>query len=35
MRNGTVVLWTEGDQVFGLMSPLEGPEMIQVAESVR
>jgi len=34
-REGTIVLWTEGDRVFGLTSPLGGPELIQVAESVR
>ena len=35
MRDGTLILWTEGDRVQGLMSGLGGPELIQVAESVR
>ena len=35
IRDGTVLLWTEGDRVFALMSVLGGPALIQVAESMR
>jgi len=35
IREGTVILWSEGDRVFGVMSGLSGPDLIQVAESVR
>ena len=35
MRDGTIVLWTAGDRVFAVMSPLGGPELVQVADSVR
>jgi hypothetical protein len=34
-RDGTLILWTEGERVQGLMSGLGGPELIQVAESMR
>ncbi len=34
-REGTVLLWSEGERVFGLMSNLGGPDLLQVAESVR
>jgi hypothetical protein len=34
-REGTVLLWAEPDRVFGLASGLGGPDLIQVAESVR
>jgi len=34
-RAGSVVLWTEGDRVFALEGTLGGPDMMQVAESVR
>jgi len=32
---GTIVMWTEGERVFGLTSNLGGPELMQVAESVQ
>ncbi|MEO5619019.1 MAG: hypothetical protein ABIS67_14720 [Candidatus Eisenbacteria bacterium] len=34
-RDGTVVLWTEGDQVFGLMSNIAPEDVLQMAESVQ
>lgn len=34
-RDGTVVLWTEGDQVFGLMSNISPEDVLQMAESVQ
>jgi hypothetical protein len=33
-REGTAVLWTEGDRVFGLQSNLGAPDVMQMAESV-
>ena len=34
-RDGTVVLWSEGDRVFALMGDLRDIAMMQIAESVR
>ena len=34
-REGTIVMWTEGDWVFGVMSDLSPPDVVQMAESVR
>jgi hypothetical protein len=34
-RAGTVVMWTEGDQVFGLMTNLGPPDAMLMVESVR
>lgn len=34
-RRGTVVLWTENDRVFGLMSNLSSEDALQMAESVQ
>ena len=34
-RDGTVVLWTEGDQVFGMMGNMSPQEVLMMAESVR
>jgi hypothetical protein len=34
-REGTVVLWTENDRVFGLVGNLMPDDVLQMAESVR
>lgn len=34
-RDGTVVMWTEGDRVFAIAGDVNGPEVLQMAESVR
>jgi hypothetical protein len=34
-RDGTIVLWTDGDRVFGLMTSLGAPDAVQMAESVQ
>ncbi len=34
-RDGTIVLWTDGDRVFGLQTDLRAPIAMQIAESVR
>jgi len=34
-RDGTIVMWTEGERVFGLTGNLSGPDLMQVAESVQ
>lgn len=34
-REGTIVMWTEGDWVFGVMSDLTPPDVVQMAESVQ
>ena len=34
-RNGTVVLWSEGDQVFGMMGNMSSQEVMLMAESVQ
>lgn len=34
-RDGTVVLWTEGDRVYALQGPVGSTTMMEVAESIR
>jgi len=34
-RDGTVVLWSEGDQVFGMMGNMSPQEVLMMAESVQ
>jgi hypothetical protein len=34
-RDGSVLLWTENDRVFGLLTNLGSPDAMQMAESVR
>jgi len=34
-RGGSVLMWTKGERVYALEGTLEGPDLVQVAESVR
>ncbi len=34
-RDGTVILWTEGERVFALTGNLGNPDLMQIAESIR
>ena len=34
-HGGNMLLWSEEDRVYGLVSGIAGPELVEVAESVR